>query len=139
MSKIRLKDKFVNIPHLRGFEVKYLPATNYQGSRVKIYDTRHKKGIIISYRYDLNGVNEIALDFLINKRNINIVSYSYNDKKGVYNILTDDFTTQLKGKSEFYIYNDKDSENYTFKGETRADARHFIVNHCDLSKNWSVE
>ena len=137
MSKIRLKDKFVNIPHLRCLEVKYLPATNTQGSRVKIYDTRHKKGVIISYRYDLDGIKEIALDYILNR--MEVVSYSYDERRGVYCIFTDDFRTQLKGKTTFNIYNSSDAESYTYKSETRAEAKHFIINHLDLSKNWSIE
>lgn len=137
MSKIRLKDKFLDIPHLRCLEVKYLPATDTQGSRVKIYDTRHKKGVIIPYRYDLDGIKEIALDYILNR--MDVVSYSYDERRGVYCIFTNDFKTQLKGKVDFYLYNDTDSETYTYKSETRAEARHFIINHCDLSKNWKVE
>lgn len=41
--------------------VRYIPATNFKGSRVKIYSYRFKKGITIPFDYSLNSIDEMAI------------------------------------------------------------------------------
>ena len=83
------------IPHLRMFEIKFLPPTNYKGDRVKITDTRFEKSVIISYNYEDRGTLETALKFLVNK-GIKYNSFSHDEKTKKYFIMTQDFETQIK-------------------------------------------
>ena len=41
-------------------------------------------------------------------------------------------------KRVYLINNDKDNEHYLKEFNNSADARHFIINHLDLSKNWRI-
>ena len=52
---------------LRTIKVKYLPPTNFKGSRVKLNDTRHLESVTISYRYEERGTLDIAMRYLIEK------------------------------------------------------------------------
>jgi hypothetical protein len=38
----------------------------------------------------------------------------------------------------FGLSNDKDSEVYTRQFEDETEARHWVINHLDLSKNWTI-
>ncbi len=93
--QIKLKGKDLFLNHLRGIEIKYLPATTWKGSRVKIYDTRHKVSKIISYNYSYNNARDIGIDYLL-KKGIEIDSMTYNEKSHIYTILTKDFATPIK-------------------------------------------
>ena len=93
--QIKLKDKDLFLNHLRGIEIKYLAPTNYKGSRVKIYDTRHEISKIISYDYSYNNARDIGIEYLL-KRGIEIDSMTYNEKTHIHTILTKDFATSIK-------------------------------------------
>ena len=41
-------------------------------------------------------------------------------------------------KRMYLINNDKDNEYYLKEFNNYSDARHFVINHLDLSKNWRV-
>ena len=92
-KKLKGKDLFLN--HLRGIEIKYLAPTNYKGSRVKIYDTRHEVSKIISYDYSYNNARDIGIEYLL-KKGIEIDSMTYNEKTHIHTILTKDFATSIK-------------------------------------------
>tara|TARA_R100001129_G_scaffold164936_1_gene131316 strand:- start:342 stop:647 length:306 start_codon:yes stop_codon:yes gene_type:complete len=93
--QIKLKGKDLFLNHLRGIEIKYLAPTNYKGSRVKIYDTRHEVSKIISYDYSYNNARDIGIEYLL-KRGIEIDSMTYNEKTHIHTILTKDFATSIK-------------------------------------------
>ena len=93
--QIKLKGKDLFLNHLRGIEIKYLAPTNYQGSRVKIYDTRHEVSKIISYDYSYNNARDIGIEYLL-QRGIEIDSMTYNEKTHIHTILTKDFATSIK-------------------------------------------
>tara|TARA_R100001460_G_scaffold106306_1_gene153711 strand:+ start:301 stop:606 length:306 start_codon:yes stop_codon:yes gene_type:complete len=93
--QIKLKGKDLFLNHLRGIEIKYLAPTNYKGSRVKIYDTRHEVCKIISYDYSYNNARDIGIEYLL-KRGIEINSMTYNEKTHIHTILTKDFATSIK-------------------------------------------
>jgi hypothetical protein len=40
---------------------------------------------------------------------------------------------------KFIAQNEKDLEHYYVNFETLKEARHWVINHCDLSKNWEVK
>lgn len=61
--------------HYRAFKIKYLGATNYKGSRIKITDERFDQSKIINYSAKYNHTLEQAIDFLKNN-GFNIVGYS---------------------------------------------------------------
>ena len=54
----------MNIKNLHLIEVKYLPATNFRGSRVKLTSHRFNKSKTIAYNYSFNSIQEIAIDYL---------------------------------------------------------------------------
>ena len=81
--------------HFRGFKVRYLGTTTYNGARVVIEDTRHGEKRIISYDYSQRSIKEIAYNFLIDC-GIVLVGFTYNEKDGSYTILTTDFSTRIK-------------------------------------------
>ncbi len=39
---------------------------------------------------------------------------------------------------KYYIINDKDTESYNKEFNNYTDCRNWIINHLDLSKNWSI-
>jgi len=58
------KQELYEIQNLRAFEVKFLGATNTQGSRIKIKDLRHKFNKTLSYTYKYDNISEYALEYL---------------------------------------------------------------------------
>ncbi len=47
--------------------VKFLPATNTRGARVKLYSGRFKDSKIIPYNYQYNNIADLAIDWLKDK------------------------------------------------------------------------
>ena len=84
--------------NLRTFSVKFLPATNYSGSRIKITDNRHNQSKILSYDYSVGNVAEQSITWLENNLGINIIGFSHIDKTGQYIIITDNFDNLIKTK-----------------------------------------
>ena len=39
---------------------------------------------------------------------------------------------------KYHITNKQDSENYIVELKDRVEVRHWIINHLDLSKDWSI-
>lgn len=46
-------------------EVKYLPATNTRGSRVKLTSLTLEESTTIPYNYSLNSITDMATDYLV--------------------------------------------------------------------------
>ena len=84
------KDTF----HFRGIEAYKINASTYKGERVAIYDTRHNKRIYISWDYRISDLKTIAMNEL-ERRNIKIDGFTYNEKTYKYTLLTRDFETEL--------------------------------------------
>ncbi len=40
---------------------------------------------------------------------------------------------------EYIIWNKKDDEHYVINFKHGADCRHWVINHLDLSKEWSYK
>jgi len=55
------------IKNLQFIKVKYLPATNSRGSRVRMTDTRLKESKVIDFDYTLNTIEEMAEKYLTAK------------------------------------------------------------------------
>lgn len=89
-----IKSEIDNLEHFKGFEVKYLPATDYKGERVKITDTRYNKSRIISYNDAYNNIWEIAVKFLLEK-GIQVKGKIWNRTRGIYILFTDNFETLI--------------------------------------------
>ena len=96
---VRLYDKdgdvqYMNQFHFRGFRVKYYGATKHKSSRVRLYDTRHKDKVWLSYSYKYGDIRSQAIAYL---RDIGILSdgFTYDELTGVYTILTTDFKTKI--------------------------------------------
>jgi len=83
--------------HFRGIQVKYYGPTNYRGSRIKLYDTRHKMTVWLSYSYKYGDIKSQAIDHLL-KQGIESDGFTYDEKTGVYTILTTNFSTDLDKK-----------------------------------------
>lgn len=81
--------------HFRGIQVKYYPATNCRGSRVRLYDTRHNKTVWLSYSYKYGDIKSQAIDYLW-KQGIESDGFTYDEKTGVYTILTTNFDIDIK-------------------------------------------
>lgn len=88
--ELKLSERKVETNHFKTFKVKFLGATNYRGSRVKITDTRLGNSVTIPYNYKFNNINEIAFDYL-NSKGLEIEGFSWDEKGQFYNILTKDF------------------------------------------------
>jgi hypothetical protein len=54
----------MNPPILHVFTVKYLPATNTQGSRFKVASARFSDSITLPFDYSLNNIEEMACKVL---------------------------------------------------------------------------
>jgi len=94
--------------HFRGIRVSYYPPTNCRGSRVKLYDTRHKKTVWLSYSYKYGDEKAQAIDYLL-KQGIEPDGFTYDEKTGVYIILTTNFDIDIKVVPPFnrVYYGDK--------------------------------
>jgi hypothetical protein len=66
--------------------VKYLPATNTRGSRVRLYSTRFNRSVIIPYNYSLNSITEMAAEYLT--KNGHKIAGQAEGKKEDYLILS---------------------------------------------------
>lgn len=82
MANVNIKNLIKN--NSRVLEVKYLGPTNTQGARVKIIDTYFNESIIIGWNYEFNNMLAVALDYLLNKKGLNIkiigISENYKTK-----------------------------------------------------------
>lgn len=79
--------------NLRSFTVTYLPWTHTKGSRISIYDNRHKKRKVISAHSDFDRHEETAAAYL---ESIGIrITYLSQGKKG-FILLSRNFSTLLK-------------------------------------------
>tara|TARA_Y100000361_G_scaffold85662_1_gene76107 strand:+ start:186 stop:488 length:303 start_codon:yes stop_codon:yes gene_type:complete len=92
--KINKESYFLN--NLRGFKVKFMGATNYLGSRVKILDTRHNKSVVLSYDYSIGDIVKQSIKYL-DDQGISINGMTHNEKTKEYTLLSLDFSTSLKG------------------------------------------
>lgn len=92
MANINIKN-LISKNNSRVLEVKYLSPTNTQGSRVKVVDTYFDESIIIGWNYEFNNMLEVALDNLLNKRNLKIevigISENYKTKSNYITITFD--------------------------------------------------
>ena len=77
--------------NLRTFDVKIIPATNYRGTRVKIFDNRHSQSKTLGYDYQVGNIAEQAITWLENNLSIDIIGFSHIDKTGHYILITDNF------------------------------------------------
>lgn len=51
----------------RTFNIKYLPCTNTQGTRIKVTDCNFEKSIILGYNYNFDTITEQVIYHLLNK------------------------------------------------------------------------
>ena len=66
-------------------EVKYLGATNTQGSRVKITSLRFKDSVVIPFNYIYTTIDEMFEAWLREVgSDLGIVSKGYNEQNGTY-------------------------------------------------------
>tara|TARA_R100000655_G_scaffold73157_2_gene111647 strand:- start:216 stop:515 length:300 start_codon:yes stop_codon:yes gene_type:complete len=95
--KIRIgnKPKEYTLNHLRAFNIKVLPATDYKGTRVVINDLRNKKRVIQSYSYEIGDIKNQGFKFL-KDLGIKVNSFYYNEKDYTYTLLTENFETMIK-------------------------------------------
>tara|TARA_B100000029_G_scaffold185901_1_gene183303 strand:- start:168 stop:467 length:300 start_codon:yes stop_codon:yes gene_type:complete len=95
--KIRIgnNSKEYTLNHLRAFNIKYLPPTNYKGSRVVINDLRNKKRVIQSYDYEIGNIKSQGFKFL-KDTGIKVNSFYYNEKDYTYTLLSENFETMIK-------------------------------------------
>ena len=91
----KVSNESYKLNNLRGFKVKYLGATNFLGSRVKITDTRHNKSVTLSYDYSIGDIVKQAIKYL-DDRDIIIEGMSNDERTNEYNLLSLNFGTQLK-------------------------------------------
>jgi len=91
-----MKNYFDNIKRYRVFSIKYLPATNFKNSRIRIIDLRFEEKVYIPYDHEYNSPWEIAVAHLLNlPQPIQIESLGMaNTDDNV--LLTTDFSTSIK-------------------------------------------
>lgn len=78
--------------NLRGFKVKYLGATDYRGTRVKITDTRHSLSVTLSYDYSIGDILKQAIKYLSDNE-IKVEGMTHDEKTKDYTLLSLDFKT----------------------------------------------
>jgi hypothetical protein len=91
-----MKNYFDNIKRYRSFSIKYLPATNFRGTRISIIDNRLGERVTIPYDYTYDKPWEIAVTYLLNLRrpiHIESIGMSNTDE---HVLLTTDFSTRIK-------------------------------------------
>lgn len=80
-------------------EVKYIGASNTQGSRTKITSLRFPNdSITVRHDYEYNSIKDHAID-LLNSFGFKIGGYGYDEKKGVFILCSEVFEPikELKG------------------------------------------
>ena len=78
--------------NMRFFEVIYKGPTNHNGARVLVKDLRFNKRKTIDYKYSMNSITEMAIDFLESK-GIEIVCYGENINSML--LATENFDIQI--------------------------------------------
>ena len=70
----------MTIDHAQAFEIKYLGATTYKGSRVKIKDMRFNRSKTLNYNYSVGNVITQAQEYLVSQ-GYKVINYTanYND------------------------------------------------------------
>ena len=71
-----------SIPNMHAVEVKYLPATNTQGSRVKLTSYRLNESKTIPYDYARNDIAQMAIDYLNAHENTHDIIAQAETKNG---------------------------------------------------------
>lgn len=102
--------------HLHLIKVKYLPATSYKGTRVKLTSTRHNESKIIPFDYKFDNALEVAKDYLKNDLKYTIKATCNIDCSDcIYGVLVKQFSefvpTELKGKINT-VFDDKGNRLY---------------------------
>ncbi len=62
------------IKHYHGLQVKFLPATNTKGARVKIISLRHNTSKTLQFDYEFSTTKDIAIDYL-QKNGIEVLGF----------------------------------------------------------------
>jgi len=92
----QMKNYFDNIKRYRAFSVKYMPATNFKGSRIRIIDLRFEEKVYIPYDYAYDNPWQIAVTYLLNLPDpIQIESLGMANTDD-HVLLTTDFSTRIK-------------------------------------------
>ena len=78
--------------NMRFFEVIYKSPTNYKGARVLVKDLRFNKRRTIDYKYGMNSITDMAIDFL-EKKGIEIVCNGENINSML--LATENFDIQI--------------------------------------------
>ena len=79
--------------HLHLIKVKYISATDYKGTRVKLTSTRHNKSKIIPFDYKFNNAMEVAKDYIKNDLKYTVVATCNLDSNDcIYGVLVKEFT-----------------------------------------------
>ena len=56
-----------NLTNFHSITIKYLPATNTRGSRIKLISTRFKCSIVLNYDYQIGDITAQAANWLTAK------------------------------------------------------------------------
>lgn len=78
-------------------KAKYLGATNYRGSRIKLTSERFEQSKVINYTYEFSNTLEIAENAL-KLLGFNLIGHA--EGKDCYYIITDTFKGLVKEKGE---------------------------------------
>ncbi len=77
-----------NLKHYRGIKVKFLGATTYKGSRIKLTDERFDESKTIEYKHTGGDTLDQAIDYLM-KNGFKIKGYS--EMKNEYIVFCDNW------------------------------------------------
>lgn len=78
----------MNIQNFHVLTVKYIGATNFKPSRVKIISERFNQSVVLDYDHDFDNTMEVAADWLT-KNHFNITGKA--EGKNCYYVITDSF------------------------------------------------
>ena len=91
----KFNDKTFKTNHFKTIRVTLKPATNTNGTRISLYDSRLNQRKTIPYNYKYNSILEMVIKYLLdNNHKSKIVGFTSNTNG--YNILIDDFNFELK-------------------------------------------
>lgn len=78
--------------HLHLIKVKYKPATDYKGARVRMTSTRHNKSKVIPFDHRFDNALEVAKDYLENDLKYTVEATCEISQDGLQGVLVKEFS-----------------------------------------------
>ena len=94
-----MKTHFESIKRYRAFHIRFTPANNKHGERVRIMDDRQKMSVVIPYNYTYDTIWQNAIVYLLNLP-VPIEISAMGMRRGEDHVLlTEDFSAPIKQRN----------------------------------------